>query len=299
MNTEKTDEIQSYLDWTHKGYSAWWLYIIGTILTFFMMQPLKDVLGIPLLILLAPLFGDSNLGDFIATHLSFIFLWIFPPLFVWLAHKRPAWSVALPERKFEGWNMAMGFLFAGLTLLGTYGIFALFGGVKLSFAPRTAQEYFPFLIAAIFVFLIQTSAEELAFRGYIMQAVRRFTASPVIIVALVGVLFSLPHLPNLVGQKLAWYGILVYVIEGGLLAWLAYRTGSLWVPIGWHFGNNLLITTLIDVANSGDVVQGLPLIVADKLPGTIFYIVARAISVLIFISILTWLYSRREKAILA
>lgn len=299
MSTEQKDEIQSYLDWVHKGRSAWWLYIIGAILTLFMMQPLKDMLGIPLIIWLGPLFGDSNFGNFITTHLSFIFLWIFPPLFVWLAHKRPAWSVALPERRIEGWNIAMGFLFAGLTLLGTYSIFALFGGVKLSFASRTAQEYFSFLFVAIPVFLLQTSAEELAFRGYIMQAIRRFTASPVVIISLVGILFALPHLPNLVGQKLPWYGILVYVIEGCLLAWLAYRTRSLWMPIGWHFGNNLLITTLIDVANSGDVIQGFPLIVADRLPETIFYIAARAISVLIFVSILTWLYSRRERSVFA
>jgi membrane protease YdiL (CAAX protease family) len=128
-----------------------------------------------------------------------------------------------------------------------------------------------------------------------MQAFRRFTANPVVIILLTGLAFAIPHLPNLVGMKLPWYADVLYLIDGSLLAWLAYRTSSLWMPIGWHFANNFLLTTLLGIKDAGDVIQGLPFIVGDKAPSLEVLILAKALSSLVSVLILAWLIRRREK----
>jgi hypothetical protein len=295
MNTSKNEKVISYLDWVFKGRSAWWLYIIGVVVLFLNVKFLGGLITLPLTIFLGPLLISSPAGKLITKQFGFIVVFLMPFLFVWLVHRRPAWSVALPKFKYEGWNLAMGFIFSGLTLIIAYALYALVGGVKFSFASPDLQTYLSWFIAAIFVFFIQTSAEELTFRGYFMQAFRRFTANPVVIIVFVGLAFALPHLPNLVGMKLPWYADVAYLIDGSLLAWLAYRTRSLWMPIGWHFANNFLLTTFLGIKNSGDVIEGLPLILGDKVPSVEVLILAKALSSLLSVLILAWLIRRREQ----
>jgi uncharacterized protein len=295
MNTTNNKSIKSYLDWTFIGRSAWWLYVIGMIVLFVNINFLSSIFSLPFTIFLGPFVVGSLAGNLLVQDISFIFILLVPLLFVWLVHKRPGWSVALPRLKFEGWNMGMGFFFSGLTLLGTYILYALLGGGKLSIASPDLQAYLPLFLTALFVMLIQTSAEEVTFRGYFMQSFRRFTANPVIIILLTGLAFAIPHLPNLVIMKMPWYAVVLYLFDGSLLAWLAYRSRSLWMPIGWHFANNFLLTILLGEKTGIDVVQGLPIIVLDKVPSLEIIIVSKVIPSLVSIFILAWLLRRREK----
>ena len=88
-----------------------------------------------------------------------------------------------------------------------------------------------------------------------------------------------------------WYGL----VDGSLLAWQAYRTGSLWMPIGWHWANNFGLMTLIDAKNV-DVVQGMPLLVADHLPAIEYVILTKVVVSLATVLIVTWLINRREQS---
>jgi membrane protease YdiL (CAAX protease family) len=56
-------------------------------------------------------------------------------------------------------------------------------------------------------------------------------------------------------MELPWYVGVLYWFDGSVLAWLAYRSRSLWMPIGWYFANDLILTTFIGVKGSGHVVQ--------------------------------------------
>jgi hypothetical protein len=298
METSNKAEVKSYLDWAFKGRSAWWIYLIGVVFIFLLMTIIKDILGVPLIVFFTAFVFKSQktLASALITKNSvFLVVFILTPLFVWLVHRRPGWSVAFPKFRFEGWNMGMGFLFSWLTLLATYASYALFGGVRLSIASIDLQIYLPLLGAGIIMFLIQTSSEELVFRGYILQALHRFRTGPVLMILLTGLAFALPHLPNLVGMHMPWYAVVVYLTDGCLLAYLAYRTGSLWMPIGWHFANNLLLTTFIGVPNSGDVIEGLDIIVADKIPSLGIIVLAKLLPSLVMVLILTWLINRRDK----
>jgi len=232
MGKEQTDEIKSYLDWAHKSRSAWWLYVIG----YFLLSPIFIVgnmwFGI-LINLIFPGLSNTIAGKIAWAGLSFIPTFVLVPFLTWLLHKRPWWSVAMPKLKLEGWNLGVGFLFAWIMLLASYGLFVLFGGVHMSFQSPDLKIYLPLFIFGLITLFIQGSAEELYFRGYIMQFARRLTSSPMLIILASAILFARPHLSNL--DVLGWpsYAIALYLIDGIFVAWLAYRTRSTLCPASY------------------------------------------------------------------
>lgn len=120
----------------------------------------------------------------------------------------------------------------------------MFFGTTVTFSMPDPWTYWPsFLFAAVFVFM-QTTTEEMVFRGYAAQAVRRFTASPGAIIVVTALLFAVPHYHNVVAIGWPWWGILTFALSAALYAWMVLRTGSLWMPIGWHWMNNFFLSRI-------------------------------------------------------
>ena len=203
----------------------------------------------------------------------------------------------MPRLKLESWHLGVGFLFALLSLFISAIIGVVFYGIKITLEPQDLSIYLPFLVTTFFMFLLQTSSEELVFRGYYMQAVRRFTANPFLIIVLTGAGFAYLHLINLAGFGYPWYGILLWFFDGCMLAWLAYRSRSLWMAIGWHWANNFGLISLLSVKDSKDVVQGISFLVADNTPPVELLILNKIIIFLPLAFAIHWLLKRREKTI--
>ena len=73
--------------------------------------------------------------------------------------------------------------------------------------------------------------EEIFFRGFIFRGLLS-KMSPWIAIAVSALVFSAFHLN---------FGVMIPIfITGFLLAWLYWRTGSLWAPIGAHAAQNAL-----------------------------------------------------------
>jgi membrane protease YdiL (CAAX protease family) len=119
------------------------------------------------------------------------------------------------------------------------------------------------LIGLVGVF-IQASSEEMFFRGYLTQFVRRFTASPIVFLAIPAGLFALPHIANVAALGGGLVAALPYLVEGLVYGWVAYRTGALWMSVGIHGCNNL--TGLVLVGMRGDVLETVAPVQFD-LPG--------------------------------
>jgi membrane protease YdiL (CAAX protease family) len=104
----------------------------------------------------------------------------------------------------------------------------------------------PLSLAAVF---LQTSAEEIVFRGYVQQQLAARFNSPLVWMVLPSFLFALGHyLPNDAGENALivalWAGVF-----GMLMADLTARSGSLGPAIAVHFCNNvtaILITSMPD-----------------------------------------------------
>ena len=295
MNTTEKNDIRSYLDWALKGRSAWWLYIIGALLLYLVLILGRMLFGG----LVIPVFGSlaksSPAGQFFVQHLDFLVILIAPFILAWLLHNRPWWSVMMPRLKVEWRNLGMGFLFALVLLFIGAIIDVVFYGIKITVEPQDLSIYLPFLFTTFFMFLLQTSAEEMVFRGYYMQVVRRFTANPILIIVLSAAVFAYLHRINVAGFGWPWYGILIYFFDGCMLAWLAYRSRSLWMPIGWHWANNFGQISLLSVKDSKDVVQGISFLVADNTPPLELIILNKVIILLPLAFAIHWLLNRREK----
>ena len=294
MNTTEKNDIRSYLDWALKGRSAWWLYIIGAFLLYLVLIIGRMLFGAVVGAVFGSLSKSSLAGQLFVQHLDFVVILIAPFLLAWLLHNRPWWSVAVPKPKLEWWKLGTGFLLAFLWLLSSNVINVLFHDVKITVERQDLSVYLPFFITAIFVFLIQTSAEEVVFRGYYMQAVRRFTASPILMIGLSAAAFASVHRLNLESFGWPWYGILVWFFDGCMLGWLAYRTRSLWMSIGWHWVNNFMLITMINESGR-DVVQGMTILTADKLPSLEFILLNKIIIYPLLALVVHWMMNRREK----
>jgi membrane protease YdiL (CAAX protease family) len=97
----------------------------------------------------------------------------------------------------------------------------------------------PALSLPLFLFL-GALGEELLFHGYLFQYLTRIT-NPIAIIAGVGALFGLAHL---LSNDATPIGVLNTALWGGVLGFAMWRSGSLWLPAGIHFGWNLGLALL-------------------------------------------------------
>jgi membrane protease YdiL (CAAX protease family) len=110
-------------------------------------------------------------------------------------------------------------------------------------------------VSAIAV-LIQTSAEEVLFRGYIQQSLAARFRSPVIWMGLPSVLFAAGHYaPGVTGDNALLVTIWAFVF-GLLAADLTARSGTLGPAIALHFLNNTVALLFISMP---DTLSGLAL----------------------------------------
>ncbi|WP_237199258.1 CPBP family intramembrane glutamic endopeptidase [Rothia nasimurium] len=89
------------------------------------------------------------------------------------------------------------------------------------------------LVAIVLVVPVQAYAEELVFRGYLMQTIGRWLKHPAWAIVIPAPLFMLGHLYDLWGQL----SVLVMGLAAGYITW---RTGGLEAAIALHVVNNLL-----------------------------------------------------------
>ena len=83
--------------------------------------------------------------------------------------------------------------------------------------------------------LVAAAAEEVVFRGYVLQQTAAFTRNVWLIVGLNGVLFALLHLefdPSALAAR---------TLAGAAFAWAALRLGGLEFAIGAHLATNLML----------------------------------------------------------
>lgn len=115
--------------------------------------------------------------------------------------------------------------------------------LPLDWPSRTGLDVGAWLLAAVpllLVVLLQTSAEELAFRGYLQQALAHQFRSPLIWAAVPALLFTLLHLSSELSVAMNGAVLVQIAAFAAVMALLVVRTGSLAASMGAHFGNNVL-----------------------------------------------------------
>lgn len=111
--------------------------------------------------------------------------------------------------------------------------------------------FFPLLIIALFFLPVQTTFEELFFRGYIMQAIAFFTQNKWAAIGLSSILFGLVHGTNPEVAKYGFWTMQVYYISAGLfLAIITILDDSLELALGVHAATNFFGAALFSYEGS-------------------------------------------------
>ena len=146
--------------------------------------------------------------------------------------------------RFRWWRVALGF-WVWLVLIGGPVVISVVANpedYRFNYQPET---FIPFAVVGVLLLPIQTTAEELFFRGWVLQWAGKRVGNIILLSIISGVTFSIPHLvnPEVAGDVLGAF--LGYFTVGFALAWVTVRDRSLEVAIGAHLSNNLFAALLV------------------------------------------------------
>lgn len=244
--------MSNYLEVARTGKNDWWRYVIsfpailatwlivGSVPVFFLIayvqldeNPATDVTalgfsGIPLLV------------EFLVTMSSFIPFILATLLAVRFIHARSVQTLITgePRVRWERIFVGAGIWFAIAALIATVESLLYPGRYVLTFQPG---ELVVFVIFALILIPIQTSAEEVFFRGYLLQWIGLRLKNKWVLSVLNGLLFFLPHTANpemAVDSTLVGLG---YFVFGFVFTLVTVQDNGMELALGVHAANNLFI----------------------------------------------------------
>lgn len=177
-------------------------------------------------------------------------------------------------------------IFFGLMVLVQFLSWAADPG-SLPLNDITFRDFLFLFLVVLFLTPVQTTVEELFFRGFLLQWFAKLTVNPVILALIMGVIFGSMHFMNPeMGRSALWVG-LDYVFVGFMLTFLAVKMGSSELSIGAHAANNMFLFwffsdeqsvggSLPAIFTVTDVNPPLSLAV-DVILFTVFYLVVRRV----------------------
>jgi uncharacterized protein len=254
MNCSDTvqEKAAPFIGLAREGRNEWWRWLLGIGVVLIAWIGSGLVLGV-LLVVWSLVDGNSDTYidagsglikgmDPIVTYIAFnaghVVLVVALFLVVPFIHGRKFLSLITPERRFNWSRLAVSLaLWFGLTAVITLVDYLLHPSTyRVTFNP---VRFLIFLPIALILTPLQTSGEELFFRGYLMQGLGLHTRNRVVLVVAVGVLFMLPHLlnPEMAAGFLPM--ALYYFSVGAFLAWVTVRSNSLEYALGIHAGASL------------------------------------------------------------
>ncbi|MCA9953135.1 MAG: CPBP family intramembrane metalloprotease [Ardenticatenaceae bacterium] len=293
---------ESFLDQVELGQTEWYRTFFGIILILFFWLILGSVfVVVPMLWVMMDsssdtavnmqtgmLVGVDPIVNYVALNLSFGMMIVGVFVTVRFVHGRPFRSIITPAKKFEWQRMWQGF---GLWLL----LVALASGVEYLFTPEiytvvfNARRFLPFALVVLLLTPMQTTAEELLFRGYLLQTTGQLGRNFIGLSLANGILFMIPHLGN---PELAASAILLplfYLSIGAFFAYITLRDNSAALAIGAHASNNLYSALFANY--TGSALQTESIFLVTKL-NAVYGLVSFWVMAVIFYLILLW---RREK----
>lgn len=106
-------------------------------------------------------------------------------------------------------------------------------------------EWATYLVWALPLLLIQITAEELVFRGFLLQQLAARFKNPIWWMVLPSVLFGLGHIDPTIDPTLAVIVVVATTMFGIIAVDLTRITGNLGAAMGLHFANNFLAMMVI------------------------------------------------------
>ena len=282
-----------YIQQAYKGKKEIWRFIITTLIV---MSPF--ILNIIFYLLLPEVFeaaieqnGSMNSNFDLLTSLATfaIFLGLLFILVRFL-HQRSVTSL-ITSRKKTDWKRVF-FSFGLWFFISTSML-----GLEYFFAPENYQwnfDLYPFIglvIISLIFMPLQTSFEELLFRGYLMQEIGILVKNKWFPLFFTSILFGLMHSFNPEVEKLGPTVMVFYIGTGVLLAIITLMDEGTELALGFHAANN--ITAAIFITTNWTVFQTEALLLDTSEPKMNFQVllpvlIIYPIVILIFSKIYGW-----------
>jgi uncharacterized protein len=295
---------------TEQGKNDVWRYVVGfiTVVFFWLVLGALPVLAAILWVQLdgnpttgfnpatGTLEGVGPIWPYVVPNLTFPIFLLGIFIVVRVLHQRRLRTLVTPAPRVNWRRVALGFgLWFVLALLSTGLEFALFPD-SFTWHWIGIASYLPFLLLALIFTPIQTTAEELFFRGYLLQATGRVTGAGTLARRLVaaiinGILFALPHAANPEVQLDPVLLMLFFFGMGAFLAWITLEDGTAELAIGAHAANNLFVALLVNYDRSALPTPAL--VMTDRLD-PLYSLIAFIVSAVIF-TLLVFTVLRRPR----
>ena len=295
-----------FIDLAHRGKNSWWRYAIGMVFSLLMLMAVGSAVSLGLLSLYVatdnnPLtkmaspevmeagkgivVGVSPLIEYVGGNVAFLLFLLGIWLSVKLLHKRGLVSLITPYARISWKRVAQGFwVFFVLIFLEIMVSYALSPqDYTLSF------QLVPFLLFLPLVFLItplQTTTEELFFRGYLLQGIGtrfgKWTAAILTSLLFASLHFANPEVAGQSGFEAQVSIVLHFVMLAAFLAWLTLKDNTLELAIGVHAANNIAAFLFVTGDADVTVVQSPAIFTTSKIEASFASLFLMALALIIF-----------------
>lgn len=216
------------------GESRAWRYLLGMVVSF--------VATVLFSCLLFALFGDpppTSFGGYLMLNVPFA-AWLLV-IFLWITRvQKRHWRTVVTSSQSVRWRLFL-FSFVLWYLIANFLVFfeylAYPDTFEWAFQPGVFFAQLPF---ALLLTPIQTSTEEVFFRGWFLQFLAKYFRNPWILSTLLGLFFVLPHAlnPEFVSNPIC-FGLGIFAV-GFMTTFITIRTGGIELAMGFHAANNLM-----------------------------------------------------------
>lgn len=233
-----------------------WRYVIGFLIIFFITQ-----LGsIPFTVAIFSKIGldggsnldiknmmtileNSNLTLFYVL-LPYVFGFFGIILVIKTLHNQSLLLLTTTRKKIDFNKIAISFIIAGFIIFFTVTISYLISPNEYLFNFKS-DTFLILLIITILFMPLQASFEEYLFRGYLMQGFGGIFGNRWMPLLITSLLFGLLHFWNPEVSELGTIFLFQYVFTGLFLGLLTIMDDGMELSLGFHAGNNVLISLLI------------------------------------------------------
>jgi membrane protease YdiL (CAAX protease family) len=236
--------------------------------------------------------GSASPASIIFQLATFIGVWPTTWLVLKLLHGQRFGTVFSPEGRMRWGDFGRGLLLAA----GFWAITMVIGLALVGMPERTGLPLSTWAVAfaplALTVFF-QASAEEMMFRGYILQQLAVRWRNPLVWGFLPAFLFGLAHYSNGSELGIGVHYVVVTLLFGVTAAALVWRTGSLAAAMGLHTGMNIF--SLSGIGLEG-IVEGTQLFLYDASGAKTLFIADGVSTLAILLLVLSPLCPFRARA---
>ena len=167
------------------------------------------------------------------------------------AHKKRMLDIVTGRQRLDWGRIFFGAGVWAILLLITFFVPFLTGdaeGLVFQFEP---SKFFVLMAISLVLFPFQTSFEELAFRGYLMQWSTILFKYRWVAWVLTSFIFGLMHSANPEVQEFgAWIALPQYILMGLLLGYVTLKDNGMELALGIHAANNILSALCVTSGSS-------------------------------------------------